>query len=535
MRVCMALSIVLLAGCSGASMAGDERPGGDAGGFDDDGDGGDEPGGDAGPVTALEMRYTEHLGQLTGTTLNPVLPLGFSGTDLGVAFSRDDKVAFLFGDAWLDDRDQMATAPLALPEDGMPELSFATTAGGQFQPLAVPGVDLDGFDVPVEAVPVGDTTYYFFTSGYDFDSGRHSRSVLAHGQGLDISSLVLDHSVPSDKFFNVQVVVEAGEAWIFSSGPYRKSPVYLARVELSRLAERDAWRYWPDFSEGAGEAAAEPLVDVSCVGELSVRRHPATGLWLMAYNCDQPRGIHLRTATSPTGPWSEPQLIYTPEMGYEHFIHASESAVGHDDGLSWPGREDEWGGEYGPYLVPEWFSSPEPGVHEIVYTLSSWNPYQVHLMRTVLAEPGVAAEAPVRGKNLPEAVIENGDFAGGSTAGWTQTGGPFGTFQRPDGSWRLTTFVGDPGHAATGTLWQEFGVDATTSELRFLLHGGDGRVELWVGDEVVRQSRARRENENELEVRWNLEQLRGEKVRVVIVDDLSGDWGFVGAGGFELR
>src|SRR5690606_7895783 len=239
-------------------------------------------------------------------------------------------------------------------------------------------------------------------------------------------------------------------------------------------------------------------------------------------------------ARAPEGPWSEPQLIYTPEMGYQHFMHARESAVGHDDGLSWPGREEEWGGEYGPYLVPEWSSSPAPGLHAIVYTLSSWNPYQVHLMRTVLAEPGVAAEPPARGEGLPPARIVNGDFAGGSLDGWTQSGGPFGAFQGEDGAWRLTTY-GAAGDATTGELWQEFVVDAGTSELRFFVHGGDARVELRRGDEVVRSSRGRRSNEVEREVRWRLEQLRGDKLRLVVIDDLTGAWGFVGARGFELR
>src|SRR5690606_38256143 len=317
-------------GC-GCGAGGGEHGAGGPGAGADGGAGGDD-GADAGPVTSLEVRYTEHLGQLTGTALNPVLPLGLSGTDLGVAFARDGKVALLFGDAWIDNRDQMALAPLQLPERGVPRIEFATGSDGLFQPLAVSGVDLGAFNVPVEGVPAGDLTYYFFSTGYSFDTGLHSHSVLAHGEGLAIDALELDHVAPSEKFINVQVVVEGDQAWIFGSGPYRKSPVYLARVELASIADRAAWTYYPSYVPGAGEESAEPLIAVGCVGELSVRRHPATGLLLMAYNCGEvERGIHLRTARAPEGPWSEPQLIYTPEMGYQHFMHARESAVGHDD------------------------------------------------------------------------------------------------------------------------------------------------------------------------------------------------------------
>lgn len=455
-----------------------------------------------------------------------------SGTDLGVAFARDGQVGFLFGDAWNDNRDSLALAPVALADGALPDITWVTGAGGAFEPLDAPGVDLDAFDVPVEAVPVGDTTYYFFSSGYDFDIDRHSHSALAHGPGLAIADLATDHIVPSDRFINLSIVVDGEEAWIFGDGVYRASPIYLARVPLAELADRAAWRYYPDFT--AGEETAAPLLDVDCAGELSVRRQPQTGLWLMAYNCGTPeRGVHLRTATAPTGPWSEPHLIYTPDMGYQRFMHAREADVGHDDGLSEPGREDGWGGEYGPYLVPEWFASPAPGVYSIVYTLSSWNPYQVHLMRTVMAAPGVAAEPPPRGEGLPPAALVNGDFAGGSLAGWSASGDPFATFQGEDGAWRVTTFTA-AGDAATGMLWQDFTVDAATSELRFLLHGGDARVELRLGDEVVRSSHGRRDNDGELDVRWRLDDYRGQTLRLVIVDDLTGAWGFVGARSFAL-
>ena len=531
MRVAAFILLLLAAACGGSGGADD-----DDGDLDEsERDGGVPDGGPFEPPDRLEYRYSEHLGQLTGTALNSTAEVGMSGTDLGVAFARDGQVALLFGDAWIDNRDSMALAPMAL-EDAhpVPDITWVTRESGEFEPLDAPGLDLDGFDVPVEAVPDGDTTWYFFSTGYDFGQSRHSHSALAHGTGLAIADLEVDHVVPSDRFINLSVVVDGDDAWIFGDGIYRASPIFLARVPLAEIADRAAWRYYPDFADGAGEESAQPLIDVDCAGELSVRKQPQTGLWLMAYNCGTPeRGIHLRTATAPTGPWSEPHLILTPSMGYQQFMHAREADVGHDDGLSEPGRENEWGGEYGPYLVPEWFSSPEPGVYSIVYTLSSWNPYQVHLIRTVMAAPGVAAEPPPRGEDLPPAQVQNGDFAAGTLDGWSGTGDPFGTYQDEAGNWRVTTYVG-PGDAATGTLWQEISVDAATSELRFFLHGGDARVELHHDGEVVRRSRGRRDNQGEVEVRWRLERYRGEKVRIVIVDDLTGAWGFVGARSFAL-
>ena len=48
-------------------------------------------------------------------------------------------------------------------------------------------------------------------------------------------------------------------------------------------------------------------------------------------------------------------------------------------------------------------------------------------------------------------------------------------------------------------------------------------------------SRGRRSNEQELEVRWRLEEFRGQTVRLLVDDGLSEAWGFVGVRGFQLQ
>src|SRR4030095_1926028 len=147
-------------------------------------------------------------------------------------------------------------------------------------------------DVPVEGIVVGDRTYVFFSSGWDKRTKRHSHSVLAHT--ADFSKLQLDHRVATEKFVNVSIVRDRALLWIFGSGAYRKSSVFLARVDAELLADRAAWRYWPDFTPDEG--AAKPLVSSDCIGELSVRQLPGARLWAMTCNATAPRGIHLRTA-----------------------------------------------------------------------------------------------------------------------------------------------------------------------------------------------------------------------------------------------
>jgi hypothetical protein len=53
------------------------------------------------------------------------------------------------------------------------------------------------------------------------------------------------------------------------------------------------------------------------------------------------------------------------------------------DGLSDPGREAEWGGEYGPYLMAR-FTIGVGGGCRIYYTMSTRNPYQVMVMQSDL-------------------------------------------------------------------------------------------------------------------------------------------------------
>jgi hypothetical protein len=53
------------------------------------------------------------------------------------------------------------------------------------------------------------------------------------------------------------------------------------------------------------------------------------------------------------------------------------------DGLGDPNRAEEWGGEYGPYIMSRYTSGAD-GHCRIYYTMSTWNPYQVMVMRSGL-------------------------------------------------------------------------------------------------------------------------------------------------------
>jgi hypothetical protein len=356
------------------------------------------------PLT-LRRAYTEYLGKL-----GPLAP-GMKGTDLGISFPRDDRLVFLFGDTMaegdrpdLQDVDYLATCSL----EGPAPLEWV----GALRP---PGLALPRMGVPVEGFARGDDTLVFFATDFDDATQAYATSAVTKMRGLSLDSLEVLHRTRAHRFINVSAIVERDEVFVLGAGnPYRKSAVSLARVPLDRFEDLHAWRIDDD-----------PIVDVRQVGELSARKHPTLPLYLLAYNSGDPRGVVLRLARSPEGPWIDAGMLYVPSDGYEKFIHAKESAVGHDDGLSQPGDEETWGGEYGPYLVPSWFVEKD-GAFGITFTLSSWNPYCVHVLRTWLVPDGQSLSPRLRGLDRPAPRIDSqGCFAvDAKTTGLRFTLGP---------------------------------------------------------------------------------------------------------------
>lgn len=96
------------------------------------------------------------------------------------------------------------------------------------------------------------------------------------------------------------------------------------------------------------------------------------------------RGINMRTADKPWGPWSEPEIIFHPwwDNGYCHFMHTNNEFL-QCDNVSDEERENLWGEEYGPYQFED-FAIGDACSTTIYFTLSIWNPYTVVLMKAAL-------------------------------------------------------------------------------------------------------------------------------------------------------
>ena len=109
---------------------------------------------------------------------------------------------------------------------------------------------------------------------------------------------------------------------------YRHSYVRLARmlpqeIEHATNGRAAKLEFWAQSAGATGdwvdgdESAATPLFrdDPPCLGEAGVEYNQGLRQWVMLYNCvtASPSGIQMRTAPSPQGPWTTPQVIFNPE------------------------------------------------------------------------------------------------------------------------------------------------------------------------------------------------------------------------------
>jgi hypothetical protein len=338
---------------------------------------------------------------------------GIRGCDLGASFEHNGRLYFLFGDTWRVNQTpaEKDLDSVAFTTDTDPSLGVHLTFNSQ--PPLLPGIDQHGFNVPVDGTSWQGVMYVFFTTDHYQIDGNDlmGRSVL--GRSIDGgNNFVYLGEFSRRKFVNVSVeqgTVDNRAAsmlglpigtpvlWIWGSGRYRGSAVYLAVLPLADLETLTTVRYFAGGVEwSANEDVAVALLPEGDVGELSARWNPALARWLLLINSGNPRGILMHSAPQPWGPWSpDPVMIFDPTAapgadpcsgpGYGKFMHVGYQVAHCDhvqDDMFDPGhfRDDEWGGEYGPYQITRYAGNVRDNVAQIWFTMSTWNPYQVMLM-----------------------------------------------------------------------------------------------------------------------------------------------------------
>jgi len=254
----------------------------------------------------------------------------------------------------------------------------------------------------MEGTSLGGRMYIYHTTDHS-ESATMGRSVVAVSDD-DGNTFNYLYDLSTTYFINVSVNQANPADWpgapkatgaglfIFGSGPYRKSDVRLAFQPAEAIETKSNLCYFAGLDQdgepawSCRETDARPLLDQECVGELSVRYNRFIKKWIMLYNCeiDKLSRIVMRTARFPWGPWSEPQIIFDPERdnGFCHFMHYSWASRKCDT-ISDPERENDSGGPYGPYQFEDHAAGNSRST-TIYFTMSTWNPYTVVLMKSTL-------------------------------------------------------------------------------------------------------------------------------------------------------
>lgn len=480
---------------------------------------------------------------------------GVVGTDLGSSFEHDGKLVFLFGDTvgGPQHADVLAWTQATSPE-GL-ELSFHTDPNGKFVPLAVPGVSLDAFEIPSYGISLDGVVCVVFTTDHSAKNTM-GRSILATSKD---GGRTFERScdVSSSRFINVAMARASSRdhralptedaVLVWGSGRYRASSPRLAFVPVKRFTDRSAWQFWAGTEGGRpawtqNEADSADLFDHPVVGELSVAWITSLRRWVMLYNSSSPRGIVMRTAREPWGPWSAPQVAFDPWLdgGYAQFMHV-EWKTAKMDTFHDPSRQDTWGGEYGPYLIPR-FTTGDARRTRLVFTMSTWNPYQVVTMSVDVGSPG---DEP----KTKEVVL-----LPGSPPFVSYGSRPVG-FQR-NGRRHVRTY------AANGDADLFVSHVALTAQrdasLAFQIHGGHGRVVLvqetkappepiedvpaFATDllsgaygRVVESVAGPSSNDVDVSVRWSLDVPGANRLRLYVIDPSRERWGFLSVSEMTVR
>jgi hypothetical protein len=206
--------------------------------------------------------------------------------------------------------------------------------------------------------------------------------------------------------------------FIFSAARYRASVPYLAYAPVATLADPSTWRFftgrdtsgkpkWVTLAEWNGTAmqakslrsnAWAPPGDAEvftpdsdqqrCIGEMSVTWNKPLHAWLMLYQCS---GVQARVAAAPWGPWSEPtELLGQGDNPGCRLVMIPQGCGNRRD--YWPAKHPNGqftrGGFYAPYVLNRYTtdagSTAQKHKATIYWTLSTWNPYVVSIMRTTI-------------------------------------------------------------------------------------------------------------------------------------------------------
>lgn len=363
-----------------------------------------------GSTIKLEQMLGQEDKQLHQPTLSQTYTrYGIEGTDLGYSFENNGLIYFLFGDTvgrLGRALDTIATTSVTDPEQGV-RLDFLTV-GKDYLTIQPPGISMGAFETPIGGITIGNQMYVVVRTNHSADWSTDRSVLTKFTLPSTFQPLRTISQAPAGRFLTQSIHAEAGPAsglpaggpfiFIWGTATYRKSDAYLSIVPAANFESGQGTLYFagsnpsgiPTWSQK--EADAQPIVKNGTMGDLSVTWSKDLNLWLMTYDsrAPAPAGIEFSYSHTPWGPWSDAQIIFNVvrDGGLGKFIH--DPKANPNDGLAGPvigagtsNPEAVKGGSYAPYVVERW-TKVQGSELDLYYTLSTWNPYVVMLMKSRL-------------------------------------------------------------------------------------------------------------------------------------------------------
>ncbi|GAB2666858.1 hypothetical protein GCM10027169_31170 [Gordonia jinhuaensis] len=284
---------------------------------------------------------------------------GISGTDLGISWlNSSGQTLMAFGDTFgncsvsgqewrhnvlLRSNDTNLADGISVPDGVEGDTTSGTVIAGRpnFAQQLIPSLGIaqvEVTDIPTAAISIGDTQYINYMSVRSWGSAGNwvtnfSGIATSHdnGQTWDATNLntirvnagitiPTPTGLPSvhyndGKFQQSAYVEDPADGYIYQFGTPngRFGAAYLARFRPGDIMDFTKYQYWtgkvwsdtidaiPD--DGSARVINQPVT------ELSVAYSRKLGKFVML---DGDNGIRLRTATTPTGPWSAPVYLVPP-------------------------------------------------------------------------------------------------------------------------------------------------------------------------------------------------------------------------------
>lgn len=333
------------------------------------------------------IRSVERVARVTGSPMiGEIFPSpnntgprwNVGGTDLGIIWEMSQgRYGIFFGDTFGNDFRPNTANPgpngsnwrsnvLGFSsdtelDDGLTIDEMASGAGSVAREIvysAKTGNDVTSIPTAAIRADKADYVHYFNMRNWDTWTTNYSGMYKSIDNGQSWEKLEEVTFSSHSPFGQAGYFKKEGYVYMIGTETGRNGQAYLARFFESNIENRENYEYWNGTS-GAWVRGNEQLATVIIddkVGELSFIYNEKLEKWIIAYFNGDRYNITMRTAEQLTGPWSEP---YELASGWEYAQL------------------------YGSYFHPL-------SVHgeELYFTMSMWLPYNVFLMKAVLADMG---------------------------------------------------------------------------------------------------------------------------------------------------